>query len=486
MGLSASAALGALLLLYVMSPHCRSSDGMIPTKNISIDLQQLKEKDNIVGIAIIGSGCAGLSAAVYAARGKQKTVVISGETPGGLLSETTYVENWPGAKKELGTIIVNKIKDQSLSFGAEYMADEVTRIDFSSWPYQLWTQDGKHINALSVIIATGAKPRLLNVPGEKEYWGKGVTTCAICDAPFHEGKDVIVVGGGDSAIEEAFQLEPFAKNITLLVRKDSMRASPAMQDRLKDSSKIKVQYNTEVTAILGNNEEVTSVELINNKTNAKETKNVSGVFLAIGHVPNSELFKEYIAVDENGYIQLQGRTQATSLPGVFAAGDVEDHRYRQAGVASGHGIEAALDALAFLGDIGFNNKMADDLEERSRYLELYDAQTSPIDQITTLEAFEELLHKSTVPVIVDFYTQSCPSCLKMMPYVGVAAHMYADNVKFVKVDAGQAVDIAKKYKISSVPCFLVFKDGSLIARYKEVMNKKELLEFTKRFVMNAE
>jgi len=310
-----------------------------------------KKNISAIPLVVIGSGPAGLSAAIYGARSAVKTVVFEGDIPGGQLTRTTAVENWPGRSIITGNEIIENLRNQAVSLGAELRYESIDSVDFSQWPYTLTLNDEQVITALTVIIATGATPRVLNIPGEREYWGQGVTTCAICDAPFYKNREVIVVGGGDAAVEEALQLSAYAKKITLIVRAQTMRALASGQERIKNNPKISCIYTTQVTEIYGDDSGVTGVRLLNNTTGEIVDFPTDGVFLAIGHTPNTDLFSRYIACDEHGYITMSDRTQKTSLPGVFAAGDVEDSRYRQAGVAAGRGICAALDAVAFLAEL---------------------------------------------------------------------------------------------------------------------------------------
>lgn len=441
----------------------------------TFSFDRASKKKNIVPILIVGSGCAGNAAAIYGARSSIKTIVLSGHQPGGQLSGTTRVDNFPGLFGEMGPDIMKKLEEQARHFGAEYVEDAVKSVDFSSWPYRIVTEEGLEIYALTVIIATGASPRLLNIPGEKEYWGKGVTTCAICDAPFHKGCDVIVSGGGDSAAEEALQLSAYAKSVTIVVRKDQMRASASMQKRLAEVPAISISYNTEIMRIEGNGKEVTGVELKNNKTGETSHKNVSGVFLAIGHEPNTKPFKDFIDLDNQGYIYLKSRLQTTSIPGVYAAGDCEDHVYRQAGVAAGSGIKAALEATSFLVDqLGFNEQIIKKLEPN--YLQIDVLKAPQLSAISNMAEFNKLLHgKGTL--VIDFYTQYCPSCLKMLPYIQVLAQRYSDTVTVVKCDAGQLGELAKKYNISTVPALVVIKDGKVVRSSRDAMSKQELDQF---------
>jgi len=462
-------------------PGCKLSD--IPTggfQSHSYDLSKLDCKENVFPIVIIGSGPAGLSAGLYGARAKKKTLIIEGSKPGGLLTETSYVENWPGFKAILGKDLMKELKEQAAHFGAQFLDDSVEKVDFSQWPFVISTEDGKTIHALTVIITTGASPTPLNIPGEQEYWGKGVTTCAICDAPFYQNKDVVVVGGGDSAIAEAIQLSPYAKKITILVRKDKMRAAPTNQELLAGHPHVSVMYNVEPKKIVGDDKHVTGIELFNNKDNTTNVMPIDGVFLAIGHKPNTSLFKDIIELDKNGYIVLQGHTQQTSIQGVYAAGDVEDHRYRQAGVAAGSGIKAALDADMFLNEIGVNAEVAARCDQK----QLAPVEIMPplVKHVASLTEFEQQIKEATKPVIVDFYADYCPTCMAMLPHFNAVSQQFKDLAVFISVDIAALPDIASKYFINKIPCILVFKDGSLAGRFNNSMNKSELQQLAAQFV----
>ena len=302
----------------------------------AIDINNALDKDNIVPILIIGSGPAGLCGAIYGVRDNIKVLVVHGPLPGGLLTQTSEVENWPGNSSILGQDIIQSLQDQAdqladryLKGGKkddaskiEYLQDTIAKIDVNEWPFRVHTDNGLVLNAFSIIVATGASPKKLYVQGEHLA---GVTSCARCDAPFFGGKDVVVIGGGDTAVEEAMQLARHAKSITILVRKGEMRASAMMRTRLAEYSSITIKYNVEVEEILGDDESgVIAVKLAHHKDNNRSISimPVQGVFLAIGHTPNSDLVKNIVDIDEHGVIQLQGRSQMTSMPGFFAAGDV--------------------------------------------------------------------------------------------------------------------------------------------------------------------
>jgi thioredoxin reductase (NADPH) len=435
-------------------------------------------KSKIVHVAILGSGSAGSSAALYAARLNRHTVVFEGPVPGGALTKTTDVENWPGRVSILGNALVGDIKSHARSFGAQFVSDTVTKVDFSQYPYVLHTENGDTIHALSVIIATGAKPRTLGVPGEKEYWGRGVTTCAVCDAPFYKGEEVVVVGGGDSAVEEAIQLAQHAAKVTILVRGPVMRAIDRMQARLKQYPSISIKYNTSITSIMGNGQEVTRVEVWNSAHKKAEHIDAKGVFLAIGHLPESGIFKSILSRDKAGYLLVKGRTQETvSAPGVFAAGDVEDSHYRQAAVAAGSGIKAALEADAFLTNVGLSPALALQLQkDLFKPLKSGDALIHRVESLAQLKK----IRKEGELLIVDFYAHDCPNCIEMAPVFESIAQEFEERATFASVDADRAIDIVKKFFVEKVPCILVFNGDSLAARYSQGTSKKELRQFIER------
>jgi len=450
------------------------------------NLDILKEKENIVPIAIIGSGPAGLSAGVYGARANRSTLVIEGNQPGGLLTKTSTVENWPGEISIQGTQIVKNMREHAAHLGVSFLADSVEEVDFTQWPFVITTGDGVTLHALTVIIATGANPRKLNIPGEEL---SGVSSCAVCDAPFFKNEDVAVVGGGDSAVEEAIQLATFAKSVTILVRGPQMRAAASMQDRLKDYSSVRIMYNARPVEVIGDGEKVTGVRLVDAEGNPKDLLPVTGVFLAVGHIPNSQLFEGKLELEEGGYIMIKGRPadtgreQETSVEGVFAAGDVEDHVYRQARVAEGSGVKAALDAESFLQEIGFNVSMGKKLKSNLFKVGTKQSGTG-VRKVESLADFNTVLEGAEGLVVLDFYADYCPSCLHMLPAYEAVATEFAGEVTFLKVDSEQAIDLVAKYYVTRVPCLLVFSKGKLVGRYNQAMDKKELREFVDGFIQS--
>jgi thioredoxin reductase (NADPH) len=298
-------------------------------------------------LIIIGSGPAGLTAAIYASRSNLNPLIIDGNTPGGQLMSTTLVENWPGEKSILGPKLMANMRKHAQSFGTQFIPETVTKVNFSQQPFTLWTNRDTELKANAIIVATGATPKKLGVPGEDEYWGKGITTCAICDGAFYPNKKVLIVGGGDTAMEDASFLKKFTKDITIVQVLDQLTASHAMQQRVINDPNINIIYNSTVTTVQGDGKHITGVTITNQKTKEKKNLTVEGLFIAIGLQPNSEPFKGQLDTDKWGYIKTINHT-ATSIPGIFVAGDVQDYRYRQAVTSAGAGCMAALDAQRFL------------------------------------------------------------------------------------------------------------------------------------------
>jgi len=312
----------------------------------------MSENIEKVKCLIIGSGPAGYSAAIYAARADMKPIMYTGMQMGGQLTTTTEVDNYAGYKDGTdGTAMMMDFKHQAERFGTEVRFGVVTKVDLSDKVggiHKVVVDEEKHIEAETIIISTGATAKYLGIESEQRLIGGGVSACATCDGFFYKGQDVVVVGAGDTAAEEATYLANICRKVTVLVRKDYMRASKAMQHRVNKTKNIEVLYNTEIDEVLGTNV-VEGVRAINNQTNEKHDIAVTGVFIAIGHTPNSDLFKGVLDMDEVGYLITKGKTTKTNLPGVFAAGDIQDKEYRQAITAAGTGCMAALDAERYLG-----------------------------------------------------------------------------------------------------------------------------------------
>ena len=301
-----------------------------------------------VSILIIGSGPAGYTAAIYAARANMKPLLYQGKQPGGQLTITTDVENYPGFPDGIqGPEMMVNFEKQAARMGTDIRYGLATKVDFSGDVKKVWIDDEKIIEADAVIISTGASAKWLGIPSEEKFNGFGVSACAVCDGFFFKGKEVAIVGAGDTAAEEAHYLSKMCTTVHMIVRKDKMRASKVMQDRVLNTPNIKVYFNSETDEILGD-KTVNAVRIKNSQTNTLQEIPVSAFFVAIGHNPNSSIFSEFIKTDETGYILTEPGTTKTNVPGVFASGDVQDKNYRQAVTAAGSGCMAALDAERYL------------------------------------------------------------------------------------------------------------------------------------------
>ena len=299
-------------------------------------------------VIIIGSGPAGLTAALYAGRANLNPLMIEGAAPYGQLMLTTDVENYPGFPDGiLGPELMENFRKQAEKFGARFITADATGVDFSRTPFVVEVGETSY-EANSIIVSTGAKARMLDVPGERELLGRGVSTCATCDGFFFRGRELVVVGGGDSAVEEAIFLTKFATKVTIIHRRDELRASKIMQDRARANDKISFLWDTVVDEVHGSDGAVTGLKLKNVKTNESSDFKTDGLFIAIGHDPNTQLFKGQLELDDNGYIIAKHPRTETSVPGVFACGDVVDHIFRQAVTAAGTGCAAAIDAERYL------------------------------------------------------------------------------------------------------------------------------------------
>jgi len=307
----------------------------------------------IHNVIIIGSGAAGYTAAIYAGRANLKPLLFSGFQPGGQLTITSEVENFPGFEHGIqGPDLMEEMRKQAARFETEMVAANVDKVDFSKRPFKVWS-GGKEYQAKTVIVATGASAKLLGIPSETKLMGKGVSACATCDGFFFRNQEIVVVGGGDTALEEATYLTKFASKVTLVHRRDTLRASKIMQDRAKANPKIQFIWNSEIAEVMGvEQDKVTGVKLKNVETGETQVLPCSGVFIAIGHKPNTDIFKGQLRMNEVGYLETQKSSMATNVPGVFACGDAQDHVYRQAITAAGTGCMAAIDAERFLQEHG--------------------------------------------------------------------------------------------------------------------------------------
>ena len=306
---------------------------------------------------IIGSGPAGFTAAIYASRANMSPVLYQGMQPGGQLTTTTDVDNFPGYPKGVnGTQMMIELEEQAKRFGTDVRMGMITKVDFSGPVHKVWVDNDKEIHADTIIISTGASARYLGLESEEKYLlnGGGVSACAVCDGFFYKGQETVIVGAGDSACEEASYLANLCTKVTMLVRRDQFRASKIMEERVRGIENIEILHNTELDEVLGDGNVVTGVRVVNNKTNEKQEFSCTGVFIAIGHTPNTAVFKPWLDMDESDYIINQPGSAKTNVEGVFVSGDAADHVYRQAVTAAGTGCMAALDSERYLAAKGLH------------------------------------------------------------------------------------------------------------------------------------
>lgn len=306
---------------------------------------------------IVGSGPAGFTAAIYASRANMSPVLYQGMQPGGQLTTTTDVDNFPGYPKGVnGTQMMIELEEQAKRFGTDVRMGMITKVDFSGSVHKVWVDNDKEIHADTIIISTGASARYLGLESEEKYLlnGGGVSACAVCDGFFYKGQETVIVGAGDSACEEASYLANLCTKVTMLVRRDEFRASKIMEERVRGIENIEILHNTELDEVLGDGNVVTGVRVVNNQTQDKKEISCTGVFIAIGHTPNTAVFKPFLDMDEGGYIINKPGSAKTNVEGVFVSGDAADHVYRQAVTAAGTGCMAALDAERYLAAKGLH------------------------------------------------------------------------------------------------------------------------------------
>ena len=418
-----------------------------------------KEQDQVIPTVIIGGGMGGATAAIYLSRANLHPVVIEGTAPGGALAQSEAVENWPGAMQIQGAALMEGVRSQAVAYGAEFLREEVISVDFSKKILLIKTRSlddpsrVRTFQAASCIVATGSSPNFLGVLGEKQYWGKGVSNCAICDGSLYKGKRVGIVGGGDSALLEALYLSNIAKEVDLFVRKDELKASDQLRkEKVLALPNVKVHFLTSVEEVLGNEEGVTGVKI---RSQGKMSElSLDGLFLAIGAKPNTALFKGKLDLDAQGYIVLK-EGQHTSVPNVYAIGDVVDPLYKQAISAAGDGAKAALEIQNELSTKTFVTVAKEPLAER----------IVQIVEISSVSEFDEELQKNEGPVLVDFYASWCGPCKRLSPRLEAAAEKLDGKVKFLKVNVDEVRDLSGRYRIRAMPTALLFdQSGKIVER----------------------
>ncbi|MFM7382527.1 MAG: thioredoxin-disulfide reductase [Microcystaceae cyanobacterium] len=438
-------------------------------------------------VVIIGSGPAGYTAAIYAARANLKPVLFeglqAGGIPGGQLMTTTEVENFPGFPEGItGPELMERMKAQAVRWGTECYTEDVISVDLQQRHFVVRSED-REIQAHSVIIATGATAKRLNLPREAEFWSNGISACAICDgaSPLFKNVPLAVIGGGDSAAEEAVYLTKYGSQVHLLVRRGEMRASKAMQDRVLANPNITVHWHTEPVDVFGSNQRLEGIQVKDTRTGELREIAVQGLFYAIGHNPNTRLFQGQLDLDTVGYIRVQPGTVATSVEGVFAAGDVQDHEYRQAITASGTGCMAALLAERWLSEHGLiiEHHQAASSEEYHAPV----SSTTPSDTETTFDlshtrhlggyALRKLFHEGDRPLVVKYVSPTCGPCRTLKPILDKVIDEYEGKIHFVEIDIVDDPEIAQMGGVTGTPTVQVFKDKELLQEFKGIKQKSE-------------
>ena len=441
----------------------------------------------VENVVIIGSGPAGYTAAIYAARANLKPLMFeglqAGGIPGGQLMTTTEVENFPGFPEGVtGPELMERMKAQAVRWGTECYTEDVISVDLQQRPFVIRSAD-REVRANSVIIATGATAKRLNLPKEAEFWSNGISACAICDgaSPIFKDVPLAVIGGGDSAAEEAVYLTKYGSHVHLLVRRGEMRASKAMQDRVLANPKITVHWHTEPVDVFGSNQRLDGIQVRDLQTGELRELAVKGLFYAIGHNPNTGLFQGQLELDTVGYIAVKSGTVATSIEGVFAAGDVQDHEYRQAITAAGTGCMAALLAERWLSE---QNLIIEHHQTNSS--EEYQAPEKTVTVDDTAATFDlahtrhgggyalrKLFHEGDRPLVVKYVSPTCGPCRTLKPILDKVIDEYDGKIHFVEIDLEADPEIAQMGGVTGTPTVQVFKDKELLQEFKGIKQKSE-------------
>ncbi len=453
----------------------------------------------VENLVIIGSGPAGYTAAIYAARANLKPVVFEGfqdgGLPGGQLMTTTEVENFPGFPEGItGPQLMERMKAQAERWGAELYTEDVTFVDLSQRPFIVRSEE-REVRTHSLVIATGATAKRLGLASETVFWSHGISACAICDGatPIFHGAPLAVVGGGDSAAEEAVYLTKYGDHVHLLVRREQMRASKAMQDRVLNNPRITVHWNTEPLDVFGENGRMTGVRVRDTKTGEERDLQVKGLFYAIGHTPNTSLFKGQLELDEVGYIVTKPGSVETSVEGVYAAGDVQDHEFRQAITAAGTGCMAAMLAERWLSV----NALIQEYHQQ-----MPSSETPPVAVLTEEKttatpeevfninntrheggyALRKLFHDSDRLLMVKYVSPTCGPCHTLKPILNKVVDEFDGKIHFIEIDITKDPDIAENAQVTGTPTLQLFKDKELLEHIQGVKQKSEYRKLIEKYL----
>ncbi len=452
--------------------------------------------NTVENLVIIGSGPAGYTAAIYAARANLKPVVFegfqAGGLPGGQLMTTTEVENFPGFPQGItGPELMDSMKAQAERWGAELHTEDVTFVDLSQRPFVVRSEE-REVKAHSIVIATGATAKRLGLPGEHQFWSRGISACAICDGatPIFHRAELAVIGGGDSAAEESIYLTKYGDTVNMLVRGDKMRASKAMQDRVLSNPKITVHWNSDVVNVFGNDNHMEGVKIRNLKTGEETDLHVKGLFYAVGHKPNTDLFKGQLELDDIGYIVTKPGSVETSVEGVFAAGDVQDHEFRQAITAAGSGCMGAMLAERWLSVNDLlqefrqvpqtaNNELEHETQKPSTEPKEFDVQATRHEGGYALR---KLFHDSDRLLIVKYVSPGCGPCHTLKPILNKVVDEFDGRIHFVEIDIEKDRDIAENAGVSGTPTIQLFKNQELLVESKGIKPKSQYRQLVESYL----
>jgi thioredoxin reductase (NADPH) len=462
-------------------------------------LYKIMSNSQVENVVIIGSGPAGFTAAIYAARANLKPVMFeglqAGGIPGGQLMTTTEVENFPGFPEGItGPELMQQMKAQAERWGTECYMEDVIEVDLNQQPYTVRSSE-REVKTHSIIISTGATAKRLGLPNEKVFWNNGISACAICDgaSPIFNGEDLIVIGGGDSAAEEAVYLTKYGSHVHLLIRGETMRASKAMQERVLNNTKVTIHRHTESIDVVGENNRMSGLRVRNNKTGEESTIAAKGLFYAIGHNPNTSLFQGKLELDKTGYIIVKPGTVQTSVPGVYAAGDVQDHEYRQAITAAGTGCMAALSAERWLSEHNLITEYAQNPPEIVEAIPEEEVRKS--DRQETEATFDvnetrhyggyalrKLFHEGDRLLMVKYVSPTCGPCKTLKPILDKVVDEYKGTIHFVEIDIVEDPEIAKMGQVVGTPTVQFFYNQEIVEEMKGIKQKSEYRQVIDRYL----